>query len=135
MDRKFSQEETAINFNKMMVEGIQNSEKVIVVLNPIYKEKADKFEGGVGVEIQIILEEIKTNPNKFIFASFGVNDLSEIVPTSLAGREMLNLKKDQDETKFNRLFSKLESKNIIQFSDVIKTTQEIETTLIKPFKL
>lgn len=135
MDRKFSQEETSINFNKMMVEGIQNSEKVIVILNPKYKEKADKFEGGVGIEIQIILEEIKNNPNKFIFASFGLNQISEITPTSLSGREILNLKKDQDETEFNILFSKIESKNILQFSEVSKESNEIKTKEIKPFKL
>lgn len=135
MDRKFSQEETSINFNKMMVEGIQNSDKVIIILNPKYKEKADKFDGGVGIEIQIILEEIKSNPNKFIFASFGVNQFSEIVPTSLSGREILDLKKDQDETDFNILFAKIESKNILQFSDVSKETNEIKTVEIKPFKL
>lgn len=135
MDRKASQEQTSINFNKMMIEGIQNSQKVIVLLDTNYKEKADKFEGGVGVEMQIILEEIKTNPNKFIFASFGQNKIIEITPTGIMGREVLNLKKDQDETNFNLLFAKLESKNIIQFSDVKRSTRNVNTIEIKPFKL
>ena len=71
LDRKKSQEESAINFNKMMIEGISTSDKVIVVLNKIYKEKADKFQGGVDIEFQIIFEDIKTNKNKYIFVSFG----------------------------------------------------------------
>lgn len=135
MDRKVSQEQTSINFNKMMIEGIQNSHKVIVLLNTNYKEKADKFEGGVGVEMQIILEEIKSNPNKFIFAYFGQNKIFEVTPTGIMGREILNLKKDQDETNFNLLFAKLESKNIIQFSDVIRSSPSVQTREIKPFKL
>lgn len=134
MDRKNSQEESAINFNKMMVQGIQNSDKVIVVLNPKYKERANKFEGGVGTEIEIILEEIKSNPNKFIFVSFGENIL-EITPTAFKGRDILDLKKDQDEANFNGLFAKLESKNTIIFSDVSKTKPSIIETPIKPFKL
>lgn len=135
MDRKKTQEETSINLNKMMVQGIQDSDKVIVVLNSKYKEKADSFEGGVGMEIGMILEEIKSNPNKFIFVSFGENKISEITPKSIKGREILDLKKDQDDHDFNGLFSKLENKNIIQFSDVGKTTPSVKAIVIKPFKL
>ncbi len=135
MDRKETQEETSINLNKMMIEGLQNSDKVIVILSPKYKEKADKFEGGVGTEFQIILEQIKSNTNKFIFVSFGNNTKNDIIPIGISGREILDLKKDQDQNEFNQLFAKLESKNIIQFSPVSEIKVEVKLKEIKPFKL
>lgn len=135
MDRKESQGETSINLNKMMIEGIQNSEKVIIILSPKYKERAEKFIGGVGTEFQMIVEELKSNNNKFIFVSFGDNTNDLITPTGIKGREVLNLKRDQDENEFNELFAKLQSKNIIQFSNVNETLTEVKVKEIKPFKL
>lgn len=67
LDRKKSQESVSINFNKMMIDGIANSDKVIVVLNKKYKERTEKFVGGVDTEFQIIFEDKKENPNKYIF--------------------------------------------------------------------
>ncbi len=135
MDKMKSQEETATNFNKMMITGLQDANKVVVVLSPKYKEKANTFQGGVGTEFQIIVEEIKTMVNKFIFVSFGINSIEDIVPTGIRGREVLDLKKDQDEEGFNGLFGKLKSQNTIRFSEVEKTTKEIKVKDIKPFKL
>lgn len=134
MDRKESQEVTSINFNQMMIEGIQNSDKVLIILSPTYKDKADKFIGGVGTEFSIILEELKTSSNKYIFLSFGDFDLEQIVPTGIKGRDVLNLKADQD-SGFNSLFAKLQNKNIIQFSEVSSVVTEIKIKEIKPFKL
>ncbi|QFG53621.1 SEFIR domain-containing protein [Chryseobacterium sp.] len=64
MDKKKSQEEASMNFNQMMVEGIQNSSKVIVILSEKYKQKADKFEGGVATELKIILDIIAKSKSK-----------------------------------------------------------------------
>lgn len=135
MDRKESQEQTATNFNQMMIEGLKNSDKVIIVLSEKYKEKADSFSGGVGIEFGIIFEELKTSKNKFVFVSFGQNKNSEIVPMAISGRDILNLKKDQDENNFNELFAKLESKNTIEFSKSSDVKIEVRTKEIKPFKL
>lgn len=135
MDRMKSQEETATNFNKMMITSLQEADKVIIVLSPKYKEKADSFQGGVGMEFSIIVEELKSNTNKYIFVSFGNNAHNEIVPTGIAGRDILDLKKDQDENQFNGLFAKLQSKNTLQFSDVVESVKEVQKKEIKPFKL
>ncbi|RFN58406.1 AbiTii domain-containing protein [Marixanthomonas ophiurae] len=135
MDRKESQEDTATDFNQMMITGISNSDKVIVVLSEKYKEKADNFIGGVGTEFRIIFEQLKTYTNKFVFVSFGKNPNEVIVPTAIGGRDILNLKKDQDETKFNQLFAKLNSENTIVFSEVNETRVEVKVQEIKPFKL
>ena len=116
-----------------MVEGIQNSDKVIIVLTERYRKKADAFEGGVGTEYQLILEEIKTKRNKFIFVSFG-DEIDKITPTGIKGREILDLKKDQ-ENEFNNLIAKLNSQNIIEFSEVSETIAKVKKKEIKPFKL
>lgn len=135
MDRMKSEDESAIDFNKMMITGIQDADKVVIVLSPRYKEKADNFHGGVGTEYRVILEEIKTKVNKFIFVSFGSHSIGEISPTGNGGREVLDLKRDQDENSFNSLFAKLQSKTTIKFSDVSDARTEVVEKKIKPFKL
>ena len=135
MDRKKTQEENSINLNKMMIEGIQNSDKVIVVLTERYKEKADKFEGGVGVEYQMVLEDIKVQKNKYILTSFGNKRIEDITPVGLKGRLVLDLKKDQDENNFNELFSRLKEENTLVFVDVNVEEIKVEKIEIKPFKL
>lgn len=135
MDKKDSQEESSVNFNKLMINGIQNSDKVIIVLSEKYKTKADKFEGGVWQELSMIIEDIKTKTNKYIFVYFGNKNRKEITPTSISGIEILDLKKDQDENEFNNLFAKIKEENIIEFSEVCEKEIEIKKIEIKPFKL
>jgi len=135
MDKKDSQKESAVNFNKLMVNGIQNSDKVIVVLSKNYKLKADGFEGGVWQELNMIIEDMKNSKNKYIFVHFGKNQRIEVTPTVIAGIDILDLKKDQDENNFNLLFAKIKEENIIEFSEVSKEEVLIKKTEIKPFKL
>jgi hypothetical protein len=135
MDKKESQEQSATDFNQMMLNGLQNAEKVVVILSKKYKERADNFKGGVGFEYKVILEQLKKHTNKFIFVSFGLDEHKNIAPVGLGGRDVLNLKKDQDESNFNNLFAKIESENIINFSEVSDTKVGVVKKEIKPFKL
>lgn len=135
MDRKKTQEETAINLNQMMVDGIRAADKVIVILSPKYKASADDFKGGVGFEFSIMLEQLKSTNNKFIFVSFGKSDYKDITPIAICGREILNLKEEQDKHDFNNLFAKLDSKNVILFSSVCNEKVEVKQKEIKPFRL
>ena len=54
MDEYLKQKETAVDFNEMMAKMIPNANKVIVLLTPKYKERADQFIGGVGDEYRNI---------------------------------------------------------------------------------
>ena len=135
MDRKRSQEETAINFNQMMIEGINNNDKVIVVLTKEYKKRAENFIGGVGMEFKIILEDLKKKKNKYIFVSFGKAKRENVTPIGIAGTDILDLKEDQDKHDFNNLFSKIKKEIIIEFSEVSKNVVEVKKEPIKPFKL
>ena len=138
MDISVSQKETATNFKKMMHEGIYNSDKVIVILSEKYKRKADNLEDGVGEEVKIIQEEISKKTNKYILVSFcnlSKDVIAKIQPNSLCDRNILDLKKDQDEKEFSDLFAKLNSTPIIEFSDIGTSIPEVEKLKIESFKL
>ncbi|MCQ2016672.1 toll/interleukin-1 receptor domain-containing protein [Clostridium butyricum] len=137
MDISLSQEETAMDFNIMMHNGLLNYKKVVVVLSKEYKRKAEKFEGGVGKEYRIIIDEILKNKNKYILVSFQDFDsksLEEILPLWLKGRSVINLIKDQD-NNFVDLFSKLSDKKIYSFGEVATEKVEIHEKPIEEFKL
>lgn len=121
MDEYLKQEKTAVDFNEMMVSLIPNANKVIVLLTPKYKEKADNFQGGVGGEYRIILDEIEKYPKKYIFATFmSIDDetINKIKPAGLGNREILDI---SDIEQWDQLFSKLSDDPIIDFPDVAKT--------------
>ena len=92
LDRMLSQEETAINFIKMMHKAMSEHPKVIVVLSKGYKEKAETFKGGVGEEYGILLNDISGNPNKYILVSFEERS-DAIIPLGLKGRDIVDLSK------------------------------------------
>lgn len=138
MDKLESQKHTAINLSKMMHDGIYNSDKVILILTEKYKIKADRLEGGVGEEIKIIQDEIARIENKYILVSFtplDSNVISRIIPSALAGREVVDLKRDQDQNNFNILFSKLSSEPILIFSNVANGEPVIKKQDIPKFEL
>lgn len=89
------QQTTSINFGKMMAENLTEADKVIIVLSPSYKKKADSFSGGVGEEYQYIINDIKHNKTKYILVSFlplsAPNVIDSITPNFLKGREIIDL--------------------------------------------
>ncbi len=137
MDIKFMQEETSIDFNRLMHKGILEYNKVIILLSENYKIKAEKFEGGVGKEYKFIINDIEKNSNKYILSSFeeiNTEIINKICPADFLGREILDLVKDETEN-FERLFTKLtESKKYI-FSEVASETPIIEKKKIEKFTL
>jgi len=137
MDIKLMQDETAIDFNRLMHKGILNYDKVLVVLSPNYKTKAEAFEGGVGKEYRFISSDIDKNPKKYVFTSFepitnGVIDT--IVPIEFKGREIVDLHKDES-NNFEALFAKLTDTKVYKFSDIAKNTPLVESKRIMPFTL
>lgn len=104
---------TAVNFNRLMAEKMYEAEKVIIILSQRYKKKADSFEGGVGIEYEYILEDIKYNDNKYILVCFKDYDV-KYVPEFLRGREILQI----DEMPDEKLLRRLNNVADYQFSDV-----------------
>lgn len=137
MDIKLMQNESAVDFNRLMHKGILKYDKVLVILSQNYKTKAEAFEGGVGKEYRFISSDIEKNPKKYVLTSFIsiTNEIiSEIVPMEFKGREIVDLVKDEG-NNFEALFSKLTDTKIYKFSDVAKNTPLIESKRIMPFTL
>jgi hypothetical protein len=123
MDVMLSDRGASINFNEMMSRAFTDYKKLIVVLSGSYKFKADTFRGGVGNEYRIILDQIQKTPEKFIFVSFE-SIVDDIVPTAIAGREIIDLRKDASDG-YNLLFSRLNEQPIYPFSAVAPKRPEI----------
>ncbi|MFT6945606.1 MAG: hypothetical protein ACJARP_000011 [Vicingaceae bacterium] len=137
MDIKLMQEESAIDFNRLMHKGILKYDKVLVILSKNYKEKAEAFKGGVGKEYRFILSDIDKNPKKYVFTTFQsiTTDLiDEVVPIEFKGREIVDIVRDEA-NNFQTLFSKLTNTKVYKFSDVAKNTPLTETKRIMPFTL
>lgn len=131
VDQFLSQKETAIDFIKMMHKVMTEYQKVIIVLSEGYKERADRFTGGVGKEYGLIIKDIEDNPKKYILVSFnGVND--EIVPLNFKGREIVDLSRADN---FNLLHAKLQEVNLVEFSSVRKEKPIVQKKEIQPFEL
>ncbi len=137
MDIKLMQEETAIDFNRLMHKGILEYDKVIILLSENYKTKSEKFEGGVGKEYRFIINDIEKNPKKYILSSFeevNSGSIGKMCPIDFLGREILDLIKDENEN-FERLFAKLTESKKYLFSDVASETPIIEKKKIEKFTL
>jgi len=129
-DRIQTQNETAKGLFKMMHKIMTDYEKVIVVLSKGYKEKANGFTAGVGNEYNLILEDIEVNKNKYILISFGPHS-DEITPLNFMGREIINV---LYKSNMNKLFSKINNENVIQFSEVAKQKPIISKLIVSDFE-
>ena len=81
-----------------MEKSISESDYVLIICTPKYKEKADKRNGGVGYESNIITGELVTtnNERKFIpIIRFG--NFENSMPRYLSGKYGINLKDDNNE--------------------------------------
>lgn len=137
LDQMFKQQETSIDFNEMMLKELPNASKVIIILTPNYKYRAEEFIGGVGKEFRIINEEILKYPTKYILVSFSplvTTPIDSILPNGLNGREIIDLSQDFN-NDYNTLFSKLSNKPIYNFSSVSEQKIEPWEEKILPFSI
>jgi len=130
MDKMYSQKETAADFYKMMHQAMTDYSKVIVVLSGGYKEKAEKFKGGVGNEYGMIIKDIEANPKKYILVSLEpITD--NIMPLQFKGRHVVNV---SDKSNLNELYAKLQDEDVIEFSEVGKSKPTIAKKAIPQFQ-
>lgn len=137
MDIIFMQEESSVDFNRIMHKGIMNYDKVIVLLSEKYKIKAESFDGGVGKEYRFILNDIEKQPTKYILSSFfklTYEIIEKITPIEFMGREIVDLPKDEGQN-FDNLFGKLTESQKYVFSDVASETPIVEQKKIDKFTL
>ncbi|MCB5287964.1 MAG: toll/interleukin-1 receptor domain-containing protein [Candidatus Cloacimonetes bacterium] len=119
------QQKSATHFIEMMANALRSAEKIIIVLSENYKERAEEFKGGVGIEYKYIIDDFSRNENKYILASF-MGRCDNITPDFLKGREIVDLSIDRD-NQYRELFFKLSSAEKYKFSEVAT-----EKTVPKP---
>lgn len=94
-----------IDINQFMENMVSNSDRVLLILTPIYKHKADARENGVGYESVLISEELYRNQssNKFI-PIIRKGTMVTSYPKYIGNRLGLDMTDDnQFDTNFQRL--------------------------------
>ena len=122
------------DLDQLMTYGLSR-DKVIVVLSPEYKRKADNFEGGVWKEFKMVADDLEKNPKKYIFVSFDpyTNALKEkISPSRIGNRWVVDLDKGRSD-HYNELISFIKEEKEYPFSDVNPNVAKVTQIVIKPF--
>lgn len=123
------QSQTSINFHQMMSDALQYP-KVIVVLSEHYKQKADAFQGGVGIEYNMISGDISKESNKYILVTFN-SDFINITPNLFKNRAIIDLSKGKP--AFEKLISLLLDTPQYNFSPVSEKKIDISQINVGSF--
>lgn len=100
-------------WTKFMEGEIKSSDKVLLILTPTYKEKADNRKGGAGYETSIITQELWTlSDDKVKFIPIvRKGTFEESYPTYLGSRNGLDMTEDKCyESNLSRLIETLSTK-------------------------
>lgn len=122
------------NLDDLMTVGLQ-MDKLIIVLSPEYKRKADGRKGGVWKEFQMIADDLEKNPTKYVFVSF--EEYSEdlkgrISPIRIGNRWIVDLVKDRN-NDYSELLSLIKEEKEYLFKAVNKTMASVKRKQIQPF--
>ncbi len=111
------------NWTQIMIDGLQK-DKIIVLLSPEYKKKADKTIGtGVAIERNAIVERLKKVDGSVIFAklpSLKDETIETVLPVIFAGENVIDLAKSDNcvTDGYNRLYSRLEGEEIVDLHPI-----------------
>lgn len=130
MDQELMQRETSIDFRDMMYRELKVARKVIIVLDELYKAKAEKLEGGVGIEFQYIRKFIDEDKTKYIIVSFDPYK-PEIVPTEWKDRFVLDI---SNKAGIDKLLRRLDDIPDKVFPEVGERKQRTSPAPIKPLR-
>ena len=94
-----------IELNQFMEQMIANSDKVLIITTPTYKERADGRIKGVGYETSLITNDLVSDQNKIKFIPIiRKGSKEESYPTYLGNRKGLDMK---DDTQFEETLKEL----------------------------
>lgn len=129
-DLLLGQGQGSIGLDRMMVEQLTNSDKVVVVLSEGYAKKANGFQGGVGMEYEFIISDIKAHPEKYILVALQPYKAS-LLPSGFASRMVLDL---TTEAGMTALLRKLLDQPEYQASEVADSVPQLTTSPIPAFE-
>lgn len=122
------------DLDQLMTYGL-TSDKIIVILSPEYKRKADESIGGVWTEFKMIVNDLEKNPKKYIFVSFepfNEKMKEKISPIRIGNRWIVDLDKGRKDN-FNELISFIKEEKEYPFSNVNPNAVTTKKKTIKPF--
>lgn len=119
------------NWTQIMIDGLQK-DKIIVLLSPEYKKKADKTIGtGVAIERNAIVERLKKVDGSVIFAklpSLKDESVEAVLPVIFAGENVIDLSKSDGcvTDGYNRLYSRLAGEEIVDLHPIGTTKKKVK---------
>ncbi len=122
------------DIDQMMTYGLK-CDKIIIVLSPQYKKKADNSIGGVWKEFKMIADDLEINPKKYIFVSFELYSeelKKKISPMRIGNRWVVDLERGRKDN-FNELVAFIKDEREYPFSKVNKISVSVTPKVIKPF--
>lgn len=108
-----------VHLDTMMVNNIKDNNYIIVVLTPDYVRKADAQIGGVGVETRLIMNVLKSNPDKVIPVLLKSTEGISQMPFYLENYLYIDFRALANyEIKFKELLHRIFNKNLIDLPEV-----------------
>jgi hypothetical protein len=126
--------------NNYFMEKISKADKVLLIMTPEYKDKADERKSGVGYEYQIISTEFSKNisSNEKFIPILRIGQSSDSIPAFLQGFLFLNMTNDKEfEHRYLELLKNIYNEPLIQkpakgkrpnFKSLEKNLQKVEET-------
>lgn len=106
-----------INLNRMMLEKIRDSDFVIIVLTENYKDRAENYQGGVGLETTLLQNEILKNTKKIIPIKRSTANDNDVIPYYLEGLNYTDFSLDNKfEESFLELLHRIKGVDMIEVS-------------------
>lgn len=108
IDKLITQTNT-VQLERMMVERMNESDHVIMVLTKEYAQKADSMQGGVGFETLQSLPDLLSNSDKYIFILRHDGDFKDAVPSHLRGFHFIDFSSNSEyKRKYEQLLYRIE---------------------------
>ena len=104
---EFITQKGTVNLNRMMIENVMRNDYTLVVLTDKYAEKANEFNGGVGYETSLLINNMVENIEKIIPVMRFNGDKNKAIPFYLNGITYIDFSDDND---FNKKFEELKYK-------------------------
>ncbi|MBX4258546.1 toll/interleukin-1 receptor domain-containing protein [Clostridium estertheticum] len=111
----FETQNSTINLYNMMLKNIKDKDHTILVLTENYADKADKLQGGVGFETNILIPYILENLQKIILIMRSKGEKAKTIPFYLRGVHYIDFSDDtQIDNSFNELVHRIYKVDLIQ---------------------
>lgn len=113
-----------VNLDRMMIDGIKNNDKVVMILTEKYAEKSDNNIGGVGFETLLSIPTLKSNPDKLVLISRHNSNISSTLPFHLKGYYAIDFSNDNEYfNQLNELIHKIREVNMFELPPVAEPTE------------